>query len=204
MKVFAKKALAKIPSLPKSSIDEFLYAHWAPISLSYLAPVVSLVLGIFLRSPVPLYVMVFYFTIWDLYGAVNMAVDRNAQETMESSTRARQYMSHFIILYGAAIAFFVQEAEKDNIGLFLELFDLSGIPVWVVLSPLFLWASAMMFFPITLALGSTSDAGLEQCEPTKANLAVFWVNAWAQKVGTFTFVYCLVAFASAVPLRDAG
>jgi putative copper export protein len=142
----------------------------------------------------PLVVAIAVFTAWDLLWLGVHDAERNAQEMLDTSTRARTYMSYFVAIYGAGIVFVLPVSDKIDREAVLTALAQSGAPGWLLISPLALCAVAMLFFPIKLGEG-TVDA-LVNRPPTAANVAVVVLNAWIQKVSTFVFVYCLLLIAA--------
>lgn len=167
---------------------------WWAITLLYLVSLFLLLAGPLTKRMWPLVVAVAVFTAWDLLWIAVHDADRNAQEMLDSSTRARTYMSYFVAIYGAGIVFVLPVADKIDRERVLAVLAQSGAPGWLLISPLVLCAVALLFFPIKMGAG-TADA-LVNRRPTAANAAVVVLNAWIQKVSTFIFVYTLLLIAA--------
>jgi hypothetical protein len=170
-----------------------LYGSWIFVSLAYAVTLGLLVLGPVLESNCPLWLAIVLFTVWDILWALSSAPDRTAQETLESSTRARTYTSYFIAIYGAGLAYFLLRMGSNEQKQALTLIKNAGVSMPLLLAPLVLPAVALMFFPIRLGSEDCQKNGtmvsLSQRTPTSANLAILTMSAWTQKVATFCFVY---------------
>lgn len=177
----------------KGSCMEKFYGHWASISLAYVVTLGLLILGPIVGSNCPLWVAIVLFAIWDLLWAFSNVSDRTAQETLESSTRARTYTSYFIAIYGAALAYFLLRMGSDEQKQALKIISQAGISMPLLLAPIVLPAVALMFFPIRLGkedfVKNGAVTSLSSRAPSTASLAVVTLSAWTQKVATFCFVY---------------
>ena len=60
----------------------------------------------------PLVVAIAVFTCWDALWIFLHDSERNAQEMLDTSTRARTYMSYFVAIYGAGIVFVLPVSDK--------------------------------------------------------------------------------------------
>ena len=170
------------------------YSQWPPVVLMYVATFVLLVVGSQTGAMWPLWVAIIMFTVWDLVWVCSDAPDRTAEETMESATRARTYMSYFVALYGAGLAYFLLRLGEDQQKQVIELFRQARVPLVLILLPFALQTVSMLFFPIRLggeATGGANGVGLAAKAPTPANLAVLVVNAWVEKVTTFSLLYVI-------------
>lgn len=185
----------------------WFYAGWVPILLAYVIAFALLVVGTITRSICPLYVAIIGFTLWDVLWVVYGAPDRTAQETLDSTTRARTYMSYFVAVYGAGLAYFLLHLAEDQQAKVLQIISNAGVPKALILLPFALQAIAMLFFPICLgkdviAKSKHADT-LAGKTPTDANLAVLVITAWVEKVTTFSFVY-VIAMIGAFLARPTG
>lgn len=163
------------------------YSHWIPISLAYSFTFILMLFGPLLHSLWPLWLGVALFTVWDLGWIACQPVDRTAQEIMESSARARTYMSYFVAVYGAGLAYFLLRMGSQEQAQVFTIMRGAGVPILLLVSPFALPTVAMLFFLIQLGTGSGTT--LAQKAPTPANLTVLMVAAWIEKVATFSFVY---------------
>ena len=184
----ARRPLARI------ILSSPIIGTWWAITFLYIVSVSLLLAGPLTRRMWPLVVAIAVFTAWDLLWLGVHDADRNAQEMLDSSTRARTYMSYFVAIYGAGIVFVLPVSDKIDREQVLAVLAQSGAPGWLLISPLVLCAVAMLFFPIKMGEG-TADA-LVNRPPTAANVAVVVLNAWIQKVSTFVFVYSLLLIAA--------
>jgi hypothetical protein len=169
------------------------YGSWISVGVVYIVTLILLVLGPVLGSNCPLWLAIVLFTVWDVVWALSAAPDRTAQETLESSTRARTYTSYFIAIYGAGLAYFLLRMGSNEQKEALTLIKNAGVSMPMLLVPLVLPAVALMFFPIRLGSEDCqkngSQVNLSQRTPTSANLAILTMSAWTQKVATFCFIY---------------
>lgn len=176
-------------------------SNWSAITFLYVASLVFLALGPLTRSIWPLIAALVMFTAWDVFWIWCHDADRNAQEMLDTSTRARTYMSYFVAIYGAGIVFILPVSDKIDREAVLALLTQSGAPGWLLISPLVLCSIAMLFFPIKLGKGTGRP--LADRAPTTANVAVVILNAWIQKVSTFVFVYTLLLIAASTWSAEA-
>ena len=180
--------------LARTILSPPIIGTWWAITFLYLVSISLLMAGPLTTRMWPLVVAIAVFTAWDLLWLGVHDADRNAQEMLDSSTRARTYMSYFVAIYGAGIVFVLPVSDKIDREQVLAVLAQSGAPGWLLISPLVLCAVAMLFFPIKMGEG-TADA-LVNRPPTAANVAVVVLNAWIQKVSTFVFVYSLLLIAA--------
>lgn len=173
-------------------MKKFYASAWS-ISLAYSVAILLLWLGALTHTIYPLYAAVAFFTLWDVMFFLAGRLDRNAQETTESATRARTYVSYLVVLYGGMIIYFIQKLGTTEAEALTNSLQMAGIPLWLVLAPLGLWGVSLLFFPITL--GDEHKRALNERNATSANLAVFFICSWSQKVGTYTLVFCLTLLA---------
>lgn len=173
-----------------------IISSWVPVVALYIVSLVLLVLGPWTGHVWPLILALVIFTVWDVFWLFANDADRNAQEMLDTSTRARTYMSYYIAIYGAAIAFILPLSDTAQRQAALALLTGSGVPGWLMIAPLVLCSVAMMFFPIKLGVGSGTP--LDQRKPTPANVSIVIFNAWAQKVATFVFVYVVLMIVAPV------
>ena len=173
-----------------------IISSWVPVVALYILSLVLLFLGPWTGHVWPLIVALVIFTAWDVFWLFANDADRNAQEMLDTSTRARTYMSYYIAIYGAAIAFILPLSDVAQRQAALALLTGSGVPGWLMIAPLVLCSVAMMFFPIKLGIGA--GTALDQRKPTAANVSIVIFNAWAQKVATFVFVYVVLMIVAPV------
>jgi len=173
-----------------------IISSWVPVVALYIVSLVLLVLGPWTGHVWPLILALVIFTAWDVFWLFANDADRNAQEMLDTSTRARTYMSYYIAIYGAAIAFILPLSDTAQRQAALALLAGSGVPGWLMIAPLVLCSVAMMFFPIKLGVGA--GTALDQRKPTPANVSIVIFNAWAQKVATFVFVYVVLMIVAPV------
>ena len=173
-----------------------LLGSWMPVIALYLVSLGLLILGPWTGSLWPLILALAIFTVWDVLWIFANDADRNAQEMLDTSTRARTYMSYYIAIYGAAIAFILPLSDKAGRDAALALLAGSGVPGWLLIAPLVLSSVAMLFFPIKLGEGVGTP--LEKRKPTHANVAIVIFNAWTQKAATFVFVYVVLMIVAPV------
>ena len=133
------------------------------------------------------------FLIWDIgwLTADKSVRDRSAKETLDSSTRARTYMSWFLGVYGAVLAIFLfrsTDADRSN---FFNLCIAANIDPIIFVLPFALTGLVLLFFPVALGEGDSSS-DLDQRKPSTANISVLMLNAWAQKVTTYSFLYAVL------------
>jgi len=181
----------------KESLKAF-YGNWASVFFMYVLALGLLVTGWVTRACWPLGVAIGVFTIWDLLWAAS-SPDRTAQETLDSATRARTYMSYFVAVYGVALGFFFVRLAAGDQKEIIRLVTNAGVPPMLLLMPFALQSTAMLFFPVKLggdATGVPNAIGLAGKYPTSANLAVLVINVWVEKVSTFTFVYLVAVLVS--------
>jgi hypothetical protein len=173
-----------------------LISSWLAVLLLYVASVSFLFIGSATGAMWPLAAAVIMFTVWDFIWILCRDGDRNAQEMLDSSTRARTYMSYFVAIYGTGIFFILRLSSEPDRAAALLLLDKSGVPGWLLIAPFILCAVAMLFFPIKMGEGTNTP--LAQRQPTDANIAIVILCAWIQKVATYTFVYCAMLIAAYV------
>lgn len=173
------------------------FSSWIPVAVVYPLTLLLLWLGTVVKSNWPLWVTVGLFTIWDSAWVWTHSAshDRTAQETLESSTRARTYTSYFIAIYGAGLAYFLLRLGGPSQQQVVTLIKNANVSTTILLAPLLLSAVALMFFPIRLGFEKTSENStlvpLSKRTPTASNRAILALCAWTQKVGTFCFVYAV-------------
>jgi hypothetical protein len=105
-------------------------------------------------------------------------------------------MSYYIAIYGAGIAyilFTVSSAKREDIA---QLLQFAHVPPWLLAVPLVLSGVAILFFPVQL--GAHGEGDLKERAPSGANLAVVIINAWVQKVATYSFIYTILLVLSAL------
>ena len=164
-----------------------LYSHGAPVVLVHSLIFVLLVVGTIYRVLWPLYAAVAIFTVWDLLWILCSPPDRNAQEILEASARARTYTSYFVAVYGAALGYFLLRMGSNEQAEVFAIVKNAGVPLWLLLAPFVLPAIAMLFFLIRVGRGDGTN--LAGKNATAANIAHLFINAWTEKVATFGFVY---------------
>jgi ketosteroid isomerase-like protein len=182
----ATTVAATAPEVTRNAAADF-YSHWIPIALAYGVTFILMLFGPLLHNLWPLWTGIMLFTVWDLGWIACKPVDRTAQEIMESSARARTYMSYFVAVYGAGLAYFLLRMGSQEQAQVFTIVRGAGVPVLLLVSPFALPTVAMLFFLIQLGVGNGTNLG--QKAPTKANLVVLMVAAWIEKVATFSFVY---------------
>ncbi len=176
-----------------------MFGHWLPVTIAYLFTFGMLCLGLLTASGKPLWITLLFFTIWDALWLIKEVPDRNAQEVLDSSTRARTYMSYFIAVYGAGMLFFLFRIDHAEQLKLIGLIGETGMPLWLPLLPLAICTVAILFFPIQLSCTPKSTSNdLSKQKPSSANIAVMAINAWTQKVATFTFIYIVLVLSSAI------
>lgn len=171
-----------------------IIGSWWAITFLYGVSLFLLLAGPLAKQMWPLVVAIAVFTCWDVFWIFVHDSERNAQEMLDTSTRARTYMSYFVAIYGAGIVFVLPVSDKIDREAVLAVLAQSGVPGWLLISPLVLCAVAMLFFPIKLGEGTAG--ALTNRPPTAANVAIVVLNAWIQKVSTFVFVYSLLLIAA--------
>ena len=177
------------------------YRQWWSIGLIYLITVALLAIGATTGVLWPLWLATGIFTIWDgLWISSGAWGDRTALEILESSTRARTYMSYFVSIYGAALAYFLLRLGEDQQKEVLALIRNAGVPLVLFVLPFALQSISMLFFPISLGqdTGSNNVRGLANKVPTAANLAMLVIAAWVEKVTTFCFLYAIIMLGSSI------
>lgn len=160
------------------------------VVLLYVIAAAVLFIGTAIADVRPLLVMLVIFFSWDLLWACKGSQARTAQETLNSSTRARTYMSYFLTAYGAGIAFFLFRFSQDQQDVFFELVERAGLWAWLLIVPFGLFGIALLFIPIKLGEGS---GDLENLEPSSASRWVLGFTAFVQKIGTYIFLYSIIA-----------
>lgn len=162
------------------------------ITAAYVISLFLLVLGAMAGSLVPLSVALVLFSVWDCAWLARYArrVERTAQEMLDSSTRARTYMSYYIAIYGAGLGYFVFGLSPQRHREIVVMLVTAHVPPWLLVAPVVLSGIAILFFPVQL--GSRGDGDLKERPPSGANLAVVTINAWVQKVATYTFLYSIL------------
>ena len=171
------------------------YSHWGSVVAAYLVMLLLLAAGSVTGRMWPLGIAILVFTLWDVLWATSGGLDRTARETLESATRARTYMSYFVAVYGAALAFFLLRLAEGQQKEVLLLIRNAGVPLWLTLLPFALQAVSMLFFPVRLGADTVAGANgvsLATKTPTSANVAVLVITVWVEKVTTFSFVYVVM------------
>lgn len=173
-----------------------MFKSWWAVSVAY-----AIALGILIFGPVLGEVRLFWlavglFTIWDGLWIFSGTIDRNAQEMLDSSTRARTYMSYFIAIYSAALIFFFFRLPDGEQKTIVDLFSKAEIPIWLLPVPLAMCGMAILFFPIQI--GDVISKNLNDGKPSKANIAVTVINVWVQKVSTFAFIFAILMIFSVI------
>ncbi|MFZ3201378.1 MAG: nuclear transport factor 2 family protein [Candidatus Acidiferrales bacterium] len=172
-----------------NSISEF-YGEGTPLVALYVVSFALMVLGPYLRKLWPLAVAVIIFTAWDLCWVWCDPLDRTAKEILESSARARTYMSYFVAVYGAGLAYFLLRMGSTEQGQVFTIIRNAGVPMWLLIIPFALPTVAMLFIPIQVGLGKGRT--LDDQTPTKAALTMFLAVGWMEKVATFSFLYAVI------------
>ncbi len=159
---------------------------------AYVLTTTFLILGIVNGGHIWLFAALALFTIWDAGWLVveETARDRSAKDMLESSTRARTYMSYFMTVYGAVLAFVLFQSTPAQRRAFFELSTAANIHPVLFGIPFALTGLSLFFFLI--ALGSGEGTNLEGRPPSVANISIVVWAAWAQKVATFTFMYAVL------------
>lgn len=173
-----------------------LISSWQAVLALYAISFAFLVVGAVTSAIWPLITALVIFTIWDVLWIYANDDDRNAQEMLDTSTRARTYMSYYIAIYGAAIVFILPLSAQTEREAALQLLADSGVPGWLLIAPLVLCSVAMLFFPIKLGAGTGTP--LEKRKPTPANVTIVIFNAYIQKVATYIFVYAILLIVAPV------
>jgi uncharacterized protein len=166
------------------------YAHWFPLVCMYFLSLVLMVLGPFSHSFWPLAAAILVFIVWDLGWVWCKPRDRTAKEILESALRARTYMSYFLAVYGAGLAYFLLRMGSADQGQVFAIIHKAGVPIWLLIVPFALLTVAMLFIPIQVGCGSGRT--LDDQAPTTATLAMFLVVGWIEKVATFSFLYAVI------------
>src|SRR5476651_1075869 len=91
-----------------------LISSWLAVLLLYVASVSFLFIGSATGAMWPLAAAVIMFTVWDFIWILCRDGDRNAQEMLDSSTRARTYMSYFVAIYGTGIFFILRLSSEPD------------------------------------------------------------------------------------------
>jgi hypothetical protein len=159
------------------------------VLLAYALSAVLLSLGMISGGWLWFGVGVAFFVLWDLGWLLvdREARDRSAAEMVNSASRARTYMSWFLGIYGAVLAFFLFQATEDARNSFFVLCAAANINPLIFVLPFALTGLALLFFPIALGKGDGTD--LSTKHPSIANISVVILTAWIQKVTTFAFLY---------------
>jgi len=192
----------RLRKIVKGGSPVSVISSWKPVVSLYVLSIGCLILGPWTGQVWPLIVALVVFTLWDGFWLLTNDDDRNAQEMLDTSTRARTYMSYYIAIYGAAIAFILPLSDSTQRAAALALLTASAVPGWLLIAPLVLCSVAMMFFPIKLGIGAGTP--LEQRKPTDANVAIVIFNAWTQKAATFIFVYAVLMIVAPVWRSDVS
>ena len=177
------------------------YSDWRPVIAAYVVASLLLALGFVTGAIWPLGVAIVGFALWDLLWVTSDAPDRTAQEAIDSATRARTYMSYFVAVYGAALAFFLLRLGESQQRDLILLARNAGVPLPLILLPFVLQAISMLFLPIRLGeatLKGATGVGLATKTSTASNLAVLVLTVWVEKVSTFCFVYVVVLIGKVV------
>jgi len=170
-------------------VSEF-YGSWPPLVGFYTVSLALMLLGPRSHRLWPLAIATALFAAWDLCWAWCKPLDRTAKEILESSWRARTYMSYFVAVYGGGLAYFLLRMGSTEQGQVFTIIRNAGVPMWLLVIPFALPTVAMLFIPIQVGCGTGTT--LDQQNPTKAVVAMFVAVAWMEKVATFSFLYAVI------------
>lgn len=147
------------------------------ILIAYLAGSLSIFSGAY-PSDVVLVSGLAILLIWDVLYIFHPEsfTGRTIENTNESVTRARTYISWFIGLYGVVIGIVL--SQGDGTSHLATALERSGTPTWLVALPLLLALVSMLFVPLQLS-GKSDDA---QQRPNAALKLLFFLVVYLQKV----------------------
>jgi hypothetical protein len=162
------------------------------VGLAYVLTAILLGLGVCRGGHVWFFAGISLFTIWDIGWLLvdRKARDRSAKDMLDSSTRARTYMSYFMAVYGAVLAFVLFQSTPEQRRTFFQLCHEANIHPFLFGIPFALTGLSLFFFLIALGSGNGSD--LTSRPPSAANITIVVWAAWAQKTATFTFMYAVL------------
>lgn len=166
------------------------YGNSIPLVGIYIVSLALMLFGPRLHSLWPLAAAIIVFAAWDLCWVWCDPLDRTAKEILESAWRARTYMSYFVAVYGAGLAYFLLRMGSTEQGQVFTIIRNAGVPMWLLVIPFALPTVAMLFIPIQVGRGEGQT--LDGQAPTRAAIAMFLAVGWMEKVATFSFLYAVI------------